>query len=259
MKMRLSALPALAIVVLVVGGSLMLDHLGTVTQAKVLSLKEDIVHRRHGRWTRTFEMSVEVPNLTPSLRAPEHFVLAADAETHDRTKVGDRVDVRLLDFGREPLRFVRLANRSTFTPLAQLVTPGSARGPWHESTAVVREVRHIEEFRPGSGSISQTLFWPFDVVEFEFRVPTRAAPVRAVDRIESGTLPRLSPGHSIRIRWAEDDPRAARLIDGREGSLWKNLLADLALGVALVFLIFVPLRLWRSRRRAERFQGGRCR
>lgn len=104
----------LAILTLLVGGSLYLDKRGDVVDAVIVARNEDIVHRRdpQGTWYRWYRLAVRFPATEKIGAGPSVDVTR---ERYDSLTIGDTIQVRYLSFF--PL-LARAANRSTLSAAA---------------------------------------------------------------------------------------------------------------------------------------------
>jgi len=251
----------LSVILLPIAASIYLDTVAPIRTVAVVD-KNEIVKLnendsgRYGKglWSRTRSVQVEYQPPGEANR-PMMLWLASDAETFDALTVGQTIEVRLVDFG-EIFKVARMTNRSTLSFVAELM-PRQPRGEWRQTAAVVRDVRHITEYRVGrSTSGLRQLHAPYDVVELSFIPEGRAEAVSAVDVIERGSVPELVQGNYVQITWAADDPRAARIVGARPGAPWANwfyvltnelLIAGTVIGVALLGLMLLARRRGRNK------------
>lgn len=250
-------LALLAVILLPIAASIYVDTFAPIKTVTVADKNEVVKLDHKGSWNRTRSVQVEYqpPNEENGLTM---LWLASDAETFDALHTGQTIEVRLLDFGAI-LKVARMKNRSTFSFITELF-PRASRGAWRETTAIVRDVRHITEYRVGrSSSTLRRLPWAYDVVELSFVPEGRGQAVSAVDVIERGSVPELVEGNYVRITSPADDPRAARVVGARPGAPWANwfyvmtnelLMMTAFVGVALSVLMLLA----RRRRRSARVQ-----
>jgi hypothetical protein len=241
------------IVAALVFGSLYLDNAGVVTPVKLVYKKEIINYKRNGSWNR--QLSLDVEYQPPGELTSTQLTLGCDAATFDSLRVGQTVVARVLEFGRH-FKFARLKNRSTFSLVSGLI-PRNPRGPWRQTTAVVREVRHVTEYSYRRSGVSQ-LRWPFDIVQLDFTPDGRTGNVIAVDVVEAASAPGLKNGDLVQITWPEDDPRSGKIVGARPGAPWANWFYDLAewLMVFAAFAAFLVLiGIIRRRRKKARAAG----
>jgi hypothetical protein len=247
-------LPVLLLLAGPLAGSLWLDVAGSVRAVKVTELREHIDYGqrfyRTGMWTRQFSVQVEhewsEASLTPYLS------LGADAATFDALRVGQQVNVRVLEIGKL-FKFGRLANRSTYSILTNL-WPREPRGPWREGTATVQQISEFTEQRLGKSSTASPLRWPYRIVRLSFTPPGRAQAIEVMDNIETASLPGLVEKAVVPVSWPEDDPRAARISGARPGRPWANWFYDLAewlviIAVVLALILFLTFFSHRRKRR----------
>nr|MBA3442817.1 hypothetical protein [Pyrinomonadaceae bacterium] len=167
------------VILLPIAASFYLDSAGPVSPVTVVDKSETVKLDHKGSWSRARSIQVEYEPAAEE-NSPTRLWLASDAETFDALRAGQTIEVRLVDFG-EIFKFARLKNRSTLSLVAGLF-PRQPRGPWQQASAVVRDVRHISEYRVGrSTSGLRQLRWPYDVVELNFVPEGRAQAVSAVD------------------------------------------------------------------------------
>jgi hypothetical protein len=246
-------LPFALFTVALILSSIYLDNAGIVTQVKVKDKRDVISYGKNGKWSRNLSLDVEYQppeELTTAL-----LTLGCDAASFDGLSVGQTVEARVLEFGQY-FKYARLKNRSTFSLVTGLI-PQSPRGPWRESTAVVRDVNHITEYslRGRSGASVSQLRWPFNIVQLDFTPEGRTGTVIAVDVVEAASVPGLKNGDSVRITWPEDDPRSAKIVGARPGAPWANwfyaLAETMVIYAALValFILIVGI-IWRRWRRS---------
>jgi hypothetical protein len=244
-------LPFALFAVALVLGSIYLDNAGVVTQVKVKDKRDVISYGKNGDWNRNLSLDVEYQ--PPEELTAASLTLGCDSVTFDSLRVGQMADARVLEFGGY-FKFARLKDRSTFSLITGLI-PRSPRGPWRESTAVVRDVNHITEYslRGRSGTSVSQLRWPFNIVQLDFTPEGRTGTVTAVDVVEAASAPGLKNGDSVRITWPEDGPRSAKIVGARPGAPWANwfyamaeTMVILASLVALFILIVgIIRRRWR--------------
>ena len=247
-------LPFVLVVVALALGSLYLDSAGTVTPVKVVDKRESINLKRNGWWSR--ELSVHVEYQPPDEIIPAPLTLGCGAASFDRLRVGQTVEARVLQLGRH-FKFARLKDRSTFSLITNLF-PNTPRGPWQQSTAVVREVAHLTKYTHRRRSDDSPLRWPYDIVQLDFTPPGRSGAVIAVDIVEAASVPNLARGDAVQISWPEDDPRSAKIVGARPGAPWANWFYIVATNLVLVaglvvFLILIGFM--RRRRKKTRKQA----
>ena len=243
----------MSVILLPIVASIYLDNAAPIRQVTVVDKSEVVKLKLEGSWTRSRSLQVEYA--PPEESSPTKLWLASDAETFDALGVGQIIEVRLIDFG-EIFKVARMKNRSTFSFITELI-PREPRGEWREATAVVRDVRHITEYRVGrSTSGLRQLHAPYDVVELSFVPEGRTEAVGAVDVIERGSVPELVTGNPVQITAPANDPRAARIVGARPGAPWANwfyvltnelLIAGTVIGVALLGLMLLARRRGRNK------------
>lgn len=239
----------IAAVVLPIAFSLYLDNAGTVRKVMVKDKREEVRLSYKGSWTRTISVGVEYEK--PEETIPALLSLSCDANTFDALQVGQSIDVHILDYG-QIFKFARLKNRSTFSFLAELFS-STPRGPWQETTAVVKDVRHITDY--SYHRHASALRWPYDVVELSFVPPGRQDPISAVDVIEAGSVPDLVEGQPVKITWPQDHPRAAKIVGAAPGAPWLNWFYHLGAALALLAAVlgfFGVLAIFKKRKKAKR-------
>jgi hypothetical protein len=231
-------LPFALFAVALVLGSLYLDNAGIVTQVKVRDKSDVISYGKNGKWSRNLSLNVEYQ--PPDELTTAMLTLGCDATTFDGLRVGQTVEARMLEFGGF-FKFARLKDRSTLSLITGLI-PRSPRGPWRESTAVVRDVNHITEYyhRGRSDTTVSQLRWPFNIVQLDFTPEGRTGTVTAVDVVEAASVPGLKNGDSVRISWPEDDPRSAKIVGARPGAPWANWFYAMTETI-VIFTAFVAL------------------
>lgn len=103
-----------AVLTLLIGGSMYLDSRGALVDAVVVSRREDIVHRRdpQGTWYRWYRVAVRFPATEAIGAGP---TVDVTRERYDSLTIGDTIQVRYLSFF--PL-LARAANRSTLSAAA---------------------------------------------------------------------------------------------------------------------------------------------
>jgi len=241
-------LPWVLIAIVIAGGSLYLDNSGVVIPVKVVDKTENIHYRRNGNWDRT--LSVQTEYHPPGEITPSTIQLGCDAETFDKLQIGQTVESHMLEIG-EVIKFARLKDRSTFSLITGLF-PRNPSGPWREATAMISEVRHIDKYTHRRGPDTE-LAWPYDIVQLSFTPEGRNRPVIAVDLVETASAPGLTKGGTVRILWAEDDPRTARIMGTRPGAPWANWIYGFAETIAIyaiVIALFLLLAfIWRRRKK----------
>ena len=248
-------LALLSVILLPVAASVYVDMFAPIRTVAVVDKNEVVKLDHKGSWSRTRSVQVEYqpPNEENGLAM---LWLASDAQTFDALRTGQKIEVRLLDFGAI-FKFARMKNRSTFSFVTDLF-PREPRGAWRETTAIVRDVRHITEYRIGrSSSTLRQLPWAYDVVELSFVPEGREQALTAVDVIERGSVPELIEGQQVRIIAPVDEPRAARIVGARPGAPWANwfyvmtnelLMVSVFIGAALLMLMLLARRRRRSAR-----------
>ena len=254
--------PFALLIGVLVGGSLYLDSAGTVHQVKVTDKREIITYGtsfyRTAQWRREFHVQVEQPPGTETPGVP-YLTINPDAASFDAMQIGQPVKVRMLAFG-DLFRFARLADRSTFSLITDLVAelfPPEPRGPWREATATVVQVSKFTESRSRGrrqrGSGPTPLPWPYELVRLSYTPPGRTQPVEVMDNIEIASKPDLAEHQTVRITWAEDNPRVGRIVGARPARPWANRLyvfgENLALIAALMAFIVILAVFWRKRKR----------
>lgn len=248
----------LAVFLLPIAASFYLDMAGRTVPVTVVDKSEIVKLTIKGSWNRTRSVAAEYE--PPGEISPTRLWLGSDAETFDSLRVGQIIEVRLLDFG-EIFKFARLKNRSTLSLVTGLI-PRQPRGPWREATAVVRDVRHITEDtttrRNRSGGERAKLPWPYDVVELSIVPEGMEQPISAVDVVEAGSAHGLIEGGQVQIRWPADDPRRARVAGASPGAPWANwfyvMMEELLTIVAIAVVLLVVTTLF-GRRRKRRKQS----
>lgn len=243
----------LAFFLLPVAASFYLDLAGRIVPVTVVDKSEIVKLTHKGSWSRTRSVAAEYE--PPGEISPTRLWLGSDAETFDALRVGQTVEVRLVDFG-ELFKFARLKNRSTLSLVSGL-SPRQPRGPWQQATAVVRDVRHISEYRLGRNTSGlRQLRWPYDVVEVSFVPEGREQAVSAVDVIETASVSELVEEKRVQITWPADDPRAARIVGARPGAPWANwfyvMMNELLVIAAFIGVLFLVLALVGRRRRRRK-------
>ena len=245
-----------AVILLPIAASFYLDTAGPIRPVTVVDKSEIVKINHKGSWNRT--RSIQVEYEPPGKEnSPTMLWLGSDPETFDALRVGQTLEVRLLDFG-EIFKFARLKNRSTFSLITGLI-PSQPRGAWQQATAVVRDVRHISEYRVGrSTSGLRQLRWPYDVVELSFVPEGREQAVSAVDVIERGSVPELVEENHVQITWPADDPRAARIVGAQPGAPWANwfyvMMNELLVTAAFIGVLLLVLTLVGRRKSGKRVQ-----
>jgi len=252
--------PFALLIGVLVGGSLYLDRAGTVHQVKVTDKREIIKYGtsfyRTAQWRREFSVQVEQPPGTETPGSP-YLAINPDAASFDAMQIGQPVNVRILALG-DLFRFARLADRSTFSLITDLVAelfPPEPRGPWREATATVVQVSKFTEARGRRrrGSGPTPLPWPYELVRLSYTPPGRTQPVEVMDNIEIASKPDLAEHQAVQITWAEDNPRVGRIVGARPARPWANRFyvfgENLALIAALMAFIVVLAIFWRKRKR----------
>src|SRR4029077_6551735 len=90
------------------------------------------------------------------------------------------------------------------------------RGPQAHATAVVRDVRTVDQIwasssSSGESSGGQPIRHPFQLVDLEFTPGDRAEAVHALDRIDPASVPGLVRGATVPVAYPVADPRSARM------------------------------------------------
>ncbi len=248
-------IPLVLLVVLPIAGSFYLDTAGEVHTVKVITKNETIKYgqRFHdsGSWTRQLSVQVEHPWADPSLTP--YLSLSADETIFDALRVGQTTQVRVLEAGRL-FKFGRFANRSTLSMVAGLF-PREPQGPWHEATATIEQVSDFTEYVRRSPNSRNPLRWPYQIVRLSFTPPGRTEPVEVMDSIEIGSVAGVVEKAVVQITWPEDDPRTARIVEGRPGRPWANwfymMAEELAFGGIAIALI-LALGVWSRRRKVKK-------
>ena len=82
------------------------------------------------------------------------------------------------------------------------------------ATATIYIVRTIKTLGGGNNSRSIRLQHPYQMVVLEFMPPGMDTPVKAVDKVDAGSVPELNVGQSVNIFYDAANPRIARLQQG---------------------------------------------
>ncbi|QQS46558.1 MAG: sulfatase-like hydrolase/transferase [Acidobacteriota bacterium] len=253
-------IPFVLLIGIFAGGSLYLDTAGAVHEVRVTE-KREVIRYSHNfystmSWWRDFSAQVELPPGTETPGVP-FVTINPDAASYDAMRVGQPVKVRLLQLG-DLFRFARLADRSTFSMIGDLLTrisPPEPRGPWREAAATVLQVDKITEHRSRRRRHygPTPLPWPYQIVRLSYTPPGRNAPVEVMDNIEIASQPDLAEGRTVKITWAEDNPREARIVGGSPGRPWANRFyvfgETLAILALLIVILFIAGAAWRRRKR----------
>lgn len=241
-------LPVALLIAAPVAVSFYLDTAGEIRPATVINKKETVKVDYDGTWTRRLWVQLGHEERNPSLTP--HIWLLLDAATYDALRVGQRVELRLVEI--YPIfRFGRLKEHSTFSLIARLL-PKQPRGPWRQATATVKTVTRVTHH---STEDNDEMRWPYDAVRLSFTPAGRTEPVEVVDVIETASAPNLIEGGAAQITWPEDDPRSARIVGTRPGAPWANWFyhmgEGLAIGAVLIAFLAVLGFIRRLRKRAK--------
>lgn len=113
------------------------------------------------------------------------------------------------------------------------------------TTATVESITTVSTVMEGQDSEGIPLQHPYQVVRLKFLPPGMDAPVTAIDKIDSGSIPGLHAGQNAAIVYDASRPRVARLEGGTRSfpghALMTVVLASLAF---FVFLSIVALAGW---------------
>jgi len=245
-------LPIGLLLVAPVAGSIYLDVAGEVRTLRVTDKRETIQYSqqfyRTGYWSRHFSVQVEHPWADTTLMP--YLSLGADAATFDALRVGQTTRVRVLELG--PLfKFGRLANRSTFSMIANLF-PRGPRGPWHQATATVQQITNFTEDVVRKPHSRTPLPWPYQIVRLSFTPPGREQPIEFMDNIEIASMPGLAEHAVVQITWPKDDPRSARIVGARPGAPWANWFYVFGQSLAIVAAVIGLLASWAFIRRRRK-------
>lgn len=212
-----------------------LDVAGTIQPVRITDKRENVSMHSRGQWQRTINISAEYD--LPGETLPIQLSMGCDAQTFDELRVGQTVEARILDLG-SVFKFARLKHRTAFSMLAGFF-PSTPNGPWHEGTATIESVQHIDKY---NGRRSHYQYrWPYDVVRLRFQPAGKEQPIVAVDVVESASVPYLAEGQTIKITWPTDDPRSARILDARPGAPWANWFYAFGENLVMVALLLLGI------------------
>lgn len=220
--------PLWALLLLILGvplaASMALDAAGTVYTLNVLNKRESFQYSNQfyntRQWSRHFYVDVEAPTASAE-NSDGKLALWVDGRTYDAMEVGRPAEVRIVNLG-PGFNFARPAQRSAFSWITDWFPP-EPRGPWHEATATIQQ---ISEFKI-HGTDRSEYRWPYEIVRFRFTRPGRNDVIEALDNIEIASRPDLVENGEVRIRWPEDDPRSARILNARPGAPLLNTIVML--------------------------------
>ncbi len=104
------------------------------------------------------------------------------------------------------------------------------------TTANVLLVDRITEISSSDEGPS-VLQQPFDIVEVEFVPLGMTHPVKAVDEVDSGSLPGLVQGGTAAMTYSDADPRKITLVGGTRRHRWVNTFAEVG-GILVALVLF---------------------
>lgn len=124
--------------------------------------------------------------------------------------------------------------------VAALCLPRTEPVPRHQvpATATVTGITNVTTLG-GAGRDAIELSHPYQVVRLQFTPPGSDAPVVAVDKIDTGSLPNLQEGHAVPIVYEQDHPRIASLQGGTR--LFPGRALRMVVLLCLVFIVLVSL------------------
>jgi hypothetical protein len=122
-------------------------------------------------------------------------------------------------------------------------------GPLREGTAVVRQVRIVNQIWTGASEGGHTgheggqdIRQPFQMLDLEFTPAGANEAIHVLDRVDVDSLPGLHEGARVAIYYASTDPRLARAAGGTRNYARQAVVYLLGLtygmGAALAFLVF---------------------
>jgi len=123
-------------------------------------------------------------------------------------------------------------------------------GPIRNSTAVVRQIRVVDEIWSNTGEIysdraGERIRPAFEMVEFEFTPEATSEPIHVLDRIDLTSTANIREGANVPIQYSAANPDLAQITGGTHTYIWRTtaLLSLIAYLIgAIVTFVFVPIR-----------------
>ena len=114
------------------------------------------------------------------------------------------------------------------------------RGETKRTTAQVVSVTVATKLGDTEYSTGFPVVQPYQMAVVEFLPSGATNPVRALDRIDAGSFPRLRKGNEVEVIYQAGSPRNVRIAGGRRAYWWKNLFWwwPYAAAVALGWLVW---------------------
>ncbi len=120
------------------------------------------------------------------------------------------------------------------------------------ATATIHSVATIKTLGGRSDNKSMPLLHPYQMVVVEFVPPGMDTPVKAVDKVDVGSVPELKQGQSVNILYDAANPRIARLQQGTRNFPEQARTSVILLGGAWILLVLIGAGISAFFRRAGR-------